>query len=143
MAARIGFLTLHHRDLSVERIGRVISDRLPEILDRVRAKGVDLDDPYTVWELLGIDAVISLEDIHGRYHRVAVSIVEREERAYRLMKKRQTCLWQQVRGDLGIDYHWVFCVDAKHFPDDGEWIDLVYHQIDLPHGWSDCRSINL
>ena len=143
MAARIKVLTLHHRDLRVEKVGQVIRSLLPEILEREQARGVDLDDPYAVWELLGIDAVISLEDIHGRHHRVAISIVEHEARAYRLMKQRQTYLWKEVRSALGIDCHWVFCVDAKHLPDDGEWIDLVYHQIDLPQGWSDCRLINL
>ena len=93
--------------------------------------------------MLGIDAVISLEDIHGQHHRVAISIVEHEARAYRLMKQRQTCLWKEVRRALGIHCYWVYCVDAKHLPEDGEWIDLVYHQIDLPQGWSDCRLINL
>jgi hypothetical protein len=143
MAARIKVLTFHHQDLAVERVGQVIGDRLPEILDKARSKGVDLDDPFAVWELLSIDAVVSLEDIHGQHRRVAVSIVEREDRAYRLMKQPQTSSWKEVRGALGIHYHWVFCVDAKHLPDDGEWIDVLYHQIDLPHGWSDCRLINL
>ena len=143
MAARIKVLTLHHRDLRVEKVGQVIRERLPEILDKARARGVDLDDPDEVWELLGIDAAISLEDIHGQHYRVAISIVEGENRAYRLMKQRQTCLWKEVRRALGIHCHWVFCVDAKHLPEDGEWIDLVYHQIDLPQGWSDCRLINL
>jgi hypothetical protein len=143
MAARIKVLTLHHRELAVERVVQVIGDRLPAILDRARSKGVDLDDPYAVWELLSIDAVISLEDVSGQHHRVAVSIVEREDRAYRLMKQRQTCSWKEVRGALGIHCHWVLYRDAKHLPDDGEWIDILYDRIDIPHGWSDCRLINL
>ena len=143
MAARISVLTLHHPDLAVEKVQAVISGCLPEILDKARSRGVDLDDPYEVWELLSIDAVISLEDIQGQHHRVAISIVEREDRAYRLMKQRQTYLWKEVRVDLGIYCYWVFCIDAKHLPDDGEWIDILYHQIDLPRGWSDCRLINL
>ena len=143
MATRINVLTLHHPDLAVEKVQAVISGCLPEIVDKARSRGVDLDDPYEVWELLNIDAVISVEDIQGQHHRVAISIVEREDRAYRLMKQRQTYLWKEVRVDLSIYCHWVFCVDAKHLPDDGEWIDILYHQIDLPLGWSDCRLINL
>jgi hypothetical protein len=143
MAARIKVLSLNHSDLAVEKVRLIISDRLTEIVGFARSSGIDLDDPYEVWELLSIDAVISLEDIQGQHHRVAISIVEREDRAYRLMKQRQTYLWKEVRVDLGIYCHWVFCIDAKHLPDDGEWIDILYHQIDLPRGWSDCRLINL
>ncbi len=151
MAARIRVLNLNHLDLAVEKVRLVISDsrserlrqRLTHIVDKARSSGIDLDDPYEVWELLSIDAVVSLEDIQGQHHRVAISIVEREDRAYRLMKQRQTYLWKEVRVDLGIYCHSVFCIDAKHLPDDGEWIDILYHQIDLPRGWSDCRLINL
>jgi hypothetical protein len=143
MAARIKVLSLNHPDLAVEKVRLVISDRLTGIVDRARSSGIDLDDPYEVWELLSIDAVISLEDIQGQHHRVAISIVEREDRAYRFMKQRQTYSWKDVRVTLGMNCHWVFCVDAKHLPDDGEWIDILYHQIDIPRGWSDCRLINL
>ena len=143
MAARIKVLNLNHPDLAVETVRLVISDRLTEIVDKARSSGIDLDDPYEVWELLGIDAVISLEDIQGQHHRVAISIVENEARAYRLMKQQQTYLWKDVRVALGMHCHWVFCVNAKHLPDDGEWIDILYHQIDIPRGWSDCRLINL
>ena len=69
-------------DLAVEKVQAVISGCLPEIVDKARSRGVDLDDPYEVCELLSIDAVISLEDIQGQHHRVAISIVEREDRAY-------------------------------------------------------------
>ena len=102
MAARIKVLTLNHPDLAVEKVRLVISDCLPEIVDKARSRGVDLDDPYEIWELLDIDAVLSLEDFQGQHHRVAISIAEREDRAYRLMKQRQTYLWKEVRVDLGI-----------------------------------------
>jgi hypothetical protein len=143
MAARIKVLSLNHPDLAVEKVQLVISDRLTGIVDRARSSGIDLDDPYEVWELLSIDAVISLEDIQGQHHRVAISIVENEARAYRLMKQRQTYSWKDVRVTLGMHCHWVICVNAKHLPDDGEWVDILYHQIDTPRGWSDCRLINL
>ena len=105
----------------------------------------------------GIDAVRSLEDIYAQHHRVAISIVEHEARAYRLMKQRQTYSWKDVRVALGMHCHWIICVNAKQLPDDGEWIDILYRQIDIlyrqidilyrqidiPRGWSDCRLINL
>jgi hypothetical protein len=112
MAARIKVLSLNHPDLAVEKVRLAISDRLTEIVDRARSNGVDLDDPYEVWELLSIDAVISLEDIQGQHHRVAISIVENESRAYRLMKQRQTYSWKDLRVSLGIHCHWIFCVNA-------------------------------
>ena len=143
MAARIKVLSLNHPDLAVEKVQLIISDRLAEMVDKARSSGIDLDDPYEVWELLSIDAVISLEDIQGQHHRVAISIVENESCAYRLMKQRQTYSWKDVRVALGMHCHWVFCVNAKHLPDDGEWIDILYHQIDIPRSWSDCRLINL
>lgn len=143
MAARIKVLSLNHPDLAVGKVRLFINDRLTGIVDKARSNGIDLDDPYEVWELLSIDAVISLEDIQGHHHRVAISIVEHEARAYRLMKQQQTYSWKDVRVVLGTHCHWVFCVSAKHLPDDGEWIDILYHQIDIPRGWSDCRSIYL
>ena len=143
MAARIEVLTLHHRELAVENVQLALEDRLTEIVDKARASGIDLDDPYEVWELLGIDAVRSLEDIYAQHHRVAISIVEHEARAYRLMKQRQTYSWKDVRVALGMHCHWIICVNAKQLPDDGEWIDILYRQIDIPRGWSDCRLINL
>ena len=98
---------------------------------------------YTLWELLTIDAVISLEDIYGYHHRVAISLVERENQAYRRMKQGQTDLWIDLREALGIDHHWIFSGNLKHLPSDLEWIDLLYEAIDRPGGWSDCRLINL
>jgi hypothetical protein len=92
MAARIKVLNLNHPDLAVEKVRLVISDRLTGIVDRARSSGIDLDDPYEVWELLSIDAVISLEDIQGQHHRVVISIVENEARAYRLMKQCQSAV---------------------------------------------------
>ena len=127
---------------SSQKVQLVISDRLTGIVEQARSRGVDLDDPYEVWELLSIDAVISLEDIQGQHQRVAISIVEHEARADRSIEQRQTSSWKDVRVSLGMHCHWVLCVNAKHLPDDGEWIDILYDQIDLPRGWSDCRLIN-
>ena len=61
MAARIKVLNLNHPDLAVEKVRLVISDRLAGIVNKARSSGIDLDDPYEVWELLSIDAVISLD----------------------------------------------------------------------------------
>jgi hypothetical protein len=54
MAARIKVLSLNHADLVVEKVRLVISDRLAEIVEKARSSGIDLDDPYEIWELLSI-----------------------------------------------------------------------------------------
>jgi hypothetical protein len=46
MAARIKVLTLHHRELAVEKVRLAIDDRFPEILDKARSKGVDESDYF-------------------------------------------------------------------------------------------------
>ena len=143
IAARLKVLTLHHPSLAVEQLQIVAGEYLPDLVAEATRMGADLDDPYTLWELLTIDAVISLEDIYGYHHRVAISLVERENQAYRRMKQGQTDLWIDLRGALGIDRHWVFSGNLKHLPSDLEWIDLLYEAIDHPGGWSDCRLINL
>jgi hypothetical protein len=142
-AARLKVLTLHHPSLAVEQLQRVASEYLPDEFIEAARMGADLDDPYTLWELFAIDAVISLEDIYGYHHRVAVSLVERENKAYRLMKEGQTDLWIELRGALGINRYWVFSGNFKHLSSDQEWVDILYSAIDRPCGWSDCRLINL
>jgi UTP-glucose-1-phosphate uridylyltransferase len=49
----------------------------------------DPDDPYTVWELLYLDAVINLEDWQGKFTRVGVFLVAEENQAYRILKQAQ------------------------------------------------------
>ncbi len=142
-AARLKVLTLHHPSLAVERLQLVASEYLPDEFVKATRMGADLDDPYTLWELLAIDAVISLEDIDGYHHCVAVSLVERENQAYRRMKQGQTDLWIDLRSALGIDRYWVFSGNLKQLPSDLEWVDILYTQIDRPCGWSDCRLISL
>ena len=143
MTTRLKVSTLDNPSLCVERVQAVTSEHLTAKFNKAVQIGTDLDDPDSLWELLAIDGVISLEDIHGVHHRVGVSIVERENRAYRLMKRGETSPWKNVRRGLGIDRYWVFCVNLKHLPSDGEWVDILYQNIDRPHGWSDCRLVNL
>ena len=100
MMARLKVLTLDDPSLCVERVQTVASDYLTAEFNQAVRRGVDVDDPYSLWELLTIDGVISLEDIHGAHHRVGISIVERENRAYRLMKRGETSCWKNIRGAL-------------------------------------------
>ncbi len=142
-AARLKVLTLHHPSLCVERLQTVAEEYLADEVAEASRLGADLDDPYTLWELFAIDAAISLEDIYGHHHRVAVALVERENQAFRLVKQAQTELWSELRGALGIDRYWVFSGNCKKLPSDWEWVDILYTEIDRPGGWSDCRLINL
>ncbi|PSB58757.1 hypothetical protein C7B77_03435 [Chamaesiphon polymorphus CCALA 037] len=143
MATRLKVLTLDDPSLCVEKVQAVASEYLTAKFNTAIQIGMDADDPYSLWELLAIDGVISLEDIHGEHHRVGVSIVERENRAYRLMKRGETSHWKNVWRALGIDCYWVFCVNLKHLPSDAEWVDILYQNIDRSHGCFDYRLVNL
>jgi hypothetical protein len=68
MTARIKVFNLNHPDLAVEKVRLAIGDLLIEMIEKARSSSLDLDDLSQVWELLGIDVVISLADIHGQHH---------------------------------------------------------------------------
>jgi hypothetical protein len=48
-----------------------------------------IDDLYEGWEILSLDAVISLEYIQGQHPRVAISIIENQAPTYLPMKQRR------------------------------------------------------
>ena len=78
MAARIKVLNINHPDLAVETVGLVISDRLTEIVDKARSIGIDLDDPYEVWELLNIRplAKVFIRSFHTNHFKDYLLIIK-------------------------------------------------------------------
>ena len=143
IASHLQLLEYHHQDLAFETVSNLVATQLTNRWERAIARGQDPEDPYTVWELLHLDAVINLEDCQGQFTRVGISLVTQENRAYRILKQAQKPAFNKVRKSLKIYRYWVFCVEPKHFPSDGEWIDILYSEIDKPNSASGCQLIVL
>ncbi|AFZ34063.1 hypothetical protein Sta7437_0454 [Stanieria cyanosphaera PCC 7437] len=142
-ASRLQVLDYHHPDLAFEKVSALVTTHLPNQWFDAIARGQDPDDPYTVWELLHLDAVINLENWQGKFTRVGVSLVAEENQAYRILKQARQPAFNRVRHCLKIYRYWVFCVEPKYFPSDGEWVDILYSEIDRPNRESGCQSIIL
>jgi len=143
VASRLNLLNYHHPDLAFEKVSALVITHLTNRWEKAIASGQDPDDPYTVWELLYLDAVINLEDCQGKFTRVGVSLVGEENKAYRILKQAQKPAFNKVRKSLKIYRYWVFCVEPKYFPNDGEWVDILYSEIDKPSNNGGCQLIYL
>ena len=143
VANRLQLLEYHHPDLAFEKVSTLVSIQLSNRWQKAIALRQDLEDPYTVWSLLYLDAVINLEDWQGKFTRVGVFFASKENQAYRILKQVQKPIFNNVRKSLKIYRYWVFYVEPKHFPSDGEWIDILYSEIDKPNRKDSCRLIIL
>ena len=143
VASRLQLLNYQHPDLAFELVSNLVATQLTNRWEKAIARGQDPEDPYTVWELLYLDAVINLEDCQGKFTRVGVSLVTKENKAYHILKQAQKPAFNKVRKSLKIYRHWIFCVEPKHFPSDGEWVDILYSEIDKPNREGNSRLIML
>ena len=143
VASRLQLLEYQHPDLAFEHVSDVVATQLSNRWEKAIAHRQDPEDPYTVWELLYLDAVVNLEDCQGKFTRVGVSVVTKENKAYRILKQAQKPAFNKVRKSLKIYRYWVFCVEPKHFPSDGEWVDILYSEIDRLNSASGCQLIIL
>ena len=110
----------------------MVSSQLSNLWSRAIARRQDLEDPDTVWWLLHLDAVVNLEDCQGKFTRVGISFASQENQAYRILKQVQKPAFNKLYKSLKIYRCWVFCVELKNFPSDGEWVDILYSEIDKP-----------
>ena len=143
VASRLQLLDYHHPDLAFEKVSTLVSTQLTNRWSKAIAHRQDQEDPYTVWSLLYLDAVINLEDCQGKITRVVVSLVREENKAYLILKQAQKPAFNRVRKSLKIYRYWVFCIEPKHFPSDGEWVDILYSEIDKPNREGSSRLIIL
>ncbi|WP_036487366.1 hypothetical protein [Myxosarcina sp. GI1] len=143
IASHLQLLDYQHQDLAFEKVSNLVATQLTNRWERAIAHRQDPEDPYTVWELLYLDAVINLEDCQGKFTRVGVSLVTEENKAYRVLKQAQKPAFNKVRKSLKIYRYWVFCVEPKYFPDCGEWVDILYSEIDKPNREGSSRLIIL
>ena len=131
-ASRLQILDYHHPDLAFEKVSTLVISHLSNQWEKAINNGQDPDHPYTLWQLLYLDAVINLEDFQGNFTRVGVFLASKENKAYHILKQVQKPAFNKVRKSLKIYRFWVFCVEPKYFPSDGEWVDLLYSEIDKP-----------
>lgn len=130
VANRLQLLDYHHPDLAFELVSTLVSIQLSNRWSRAISLRQDPEDPDTVWSLLYLDAVINLEDWQGKFTRVGVSFASQENQAYRILKQVQKPAFNNLYKSLKIYRCWVFCIEPKHFPSDGEWVDILYHEVD-------------
>lgn len=143
VANRLQLLDYHHPDLAFELVSNLVATQLSNRWEKAIGHRQDPEDPYTVWELLYLDAVVNLEDCQGKFTRVGVSIVTEENKAYRILTQAQKPAFSKVRKSLKIYRYWVFCVEPKYFPSDGEWVDILYSEIDKSRSEGSSRFIIL
>ena len=142
-SARLQILDYQHPELTLENVSALIATHLTNRWEEAKQRRLDLDNPYTIWEILYLDAVICLEDWQGKFTRVGVSLQAKEERAYRVLQQARKPALVKVHKSLKIYRYWMFCLDWEHFPDDGEWVDLLYREIDKPNHNESYQLINL
>ena len=142
-ASRLQVLHYHHPDLAFEKVSDLVITHLTTRWHKAIANRQDPDDPYTIWQLLYLDALVNLEDWQGNFTRVGVALVTEENQAYHIFKQAQKPAFNTVRKSLKIYRFWVFCVEPKYFPSDGKWVDILYSEIDKPSRGSGCKLIIL
>ncbi|MGI0481691.1 hypothetical protein ACN4EE_12975 [Geminocystis sp. CENA526] len=144
IASQLRVLNFNAKDLTEEYLLTVIKQLYPKKFDRAVKMRSDLTDSATLWEILGIDAVILLEDNEGKSIRVGVSLLDKEKNARNLVFSLKSQEGSLLREALNIEQYWVFLVKWKDFPQTKEeWIDILYREIDESPNYSSCRLIIL
>lgn len=143
IASELRVLNLNAQDLTEEHLFNVAKEYCPKRFDRALQMRSDLTDSVTLWEILGIDAVILLENQEGKLVRVGVSLLEREKNARNLAFSWKSKEGSQLREALNIEQYWIFVVKSKNFPTKEEWVDILYREIDEETSYSNCRLIIL
>lgn len=102
VANRLQLLEYHHSDLAFELVSNLVATQLSNRWSRAIANGQDPEDPYTVWEILYLDAVVNLEDCQGKFTRVGISFASKENQAYRILTQARKPAFSKVRKSLKI-----------------------------------------
>ncbi|MGY6528539.1 MAG: hypothetical protein ACXITR_01290 [Cyanobacterium sp.] len=144
VASQLRVLAFRASDLNAEHLLSVAEQYLSKRVTWARNKRHDFSDVLVLWDVLNIDAVIELENQDGKLVRVGISLLESEQkgrdRIYDLKSRR----WYGIRQALKLEQYWVLAVKWKDFPKDrGEWIDILYREIDTAVDHSGCRLIIL
>lgn len=126
-------LQLLDRSLSFEIIREIVKTRLPLAVQEMDLLGLDSEDPNSWKELIFIDGTIKIENVQGKFQRVAVCLMDDWRTAAKALKVVRSRKFQMIRTDLGIDQHWILFTDAKQAHSNDYWLDVLYGQIDRPN----------
>lgn len=144
IASQLKILAFDDSDFTAECLLSVAQEYMPHRVVGAQKKRLDLKDTYVLWDVLDIHGVVTLENQEGKSIRVGISFVESERKGSDLIYDLKGKLWYDIRQELKLEQYWVFLVKWKDFPQDkGEWIDILYGEIDIPIGDSGCRLIVL
>lgn len=143
IASKLKILDYTASDLNESILLEVAKQYLPKRVNLALEKRSDLSDFATLWEVIGIHGVIALENQEGKKIRVGVCICDSDGKAQNLLYDLKGKPYTLVRNDLKIKQYWVFVVKSKHFPEEEEWIDILYREIDESPANSGCRLILL
>jgi len=143
-AARLNILYKPELDTSFwAKMSTVVKDELPDEWGRAVKNRLDTSDPETLWDILGIDAVISLEDAKGESSSIGVALHDQEYKAYKILNQAKSPKYSRIRRFLNIQRYWIFLLDERNFPSEDAWIDILYGEIDLPLERTDCKIIGM
>lgn len=143
IASKLKISDLNAPDLNEEHLLNIANKYCQGKLRWAKDKRYDLSDYLILWEILGIDNVIVLENEEGKSLRVAISLRENESKAQSIFYDLKSKQRAGIRQELNIDQYWVIVVKWKDFPQEDEWIDILYGEIDDQSHNSNCRLIVL
>ena len=125
------------------KMTNVIREELADEWMRAVKSRLDTSDPETLWDLLGIDTLIALEDAKGNNNYIAVALFDQEHKAYKTLTQAKNHKHSKIRRVLNIQRYWVFLLQERSFPTEEDWIDILYGEIDLPVDRGDCKMIHV
>ena len=143
VAAHLQVLDIINSDYSPKNLLNLAKKYCSRSLNYAQKKRYDLEDSYTLWEILGIDAVICLENEEGKFYRVAVNLAEGERNIGNLIYKAKNHNRQKLMRDLNCDQYWIINIALKNFNSEIDWIDILYQQIDKPKENSNYRLVKV
>ncbi|MBL1210346.1 hypothetical protein [Geminocystis sp. GBBB08] len=143
IASKLKISHLTASDLNETTLLEVAQKYLPKRVKLALEKRSDLNDFATLWEILGIHGVIGLENQEGEIIRIGVCLCDSEGKGQNILYDLKGKQYTLVRNALKIKQYWVFVVKNKNFPEEEEWIDILYREIDESPTNSGCRLIIL
>ncbi len=142
-ASKLQVLDYTSPDLNEDILLEVAEEYFPKRVKLALEKRSDLNDFATLWEILGIHGVIALENQEGETIRIGVCLCDSEGKAQNLLYHLKGKQYTLMGNSLNIQQYWVFVVKSKNFPQEEEWIDILYREIDESSTNSGCRLILL
>lgn len=132
VAANLNVLDFANSDYTSKNLLSLAIKYCNRRLNFAQKKRYDLEDPYTLWEILNINAVIYLANIEGKFIRVGINLAEDERDIHNLIYQAKRKINRKLHQALNFDQYWIIKAKFSDFPENKDWIDLLYEEIDKP-----------